>query len=400
MRTLFLLLLLASCAPLETEHEEAERKYREALQVQAQAKDPAEALPLFDDVIDLWPWRAEFFMARAALLRQLGRDAEAVRDYGQSIDLQREHGAPAREAAAVHFNRGMLLAKAGTAVEAERDFGEAVRHHPAYVEAWLERARCRRLLGRGDDAERDVAEARRQSPGAADAFYNEGVRILNLGRAAEAERLFEFAALLDPAHAPALIALGGVQLASRRYGPAADAFGRAIAVRPGDADLYYHRGNARVALSDLAQAFPDFARAVEIDPSRAAYLAARGFVHHRHARDFEKAMADLDRALELDPTLEAAWVNRGLLHQEMILLREAERDLRKALALRASPETIQSLGRVLVDRGEFERAADAFRKALGLCRDDTVRASLEEDLKRALEAKEKPPLSRPEQKKP
>jgi tetratricopeptide (TPR) repeat protein len=402
MKTLAPLLALAAagCAPLETEYEEAERKYREALQLQAVAKDPAEALPLFNDVIDLWPWRPEFFAARAALFRQIGRDAEAIRDYDRALELRRENGGPAGEAAALHFHRGLLLAKAGRVPDAERDFAEAVRHLPAYVEAWLERARCLRQLGRAEEAERSVDEARRQNPAAADAFYNEGVRILNLGRAREAEQHFEFAILLDPAHARAHVALGRVLLETRRFGPAAEAFGRAIAARPGDAELYYHRGNALVALPDLARAFADFSRAVELDPSRAAYVAARGFVHHRHARDFEKALEDFNRALELDPGLEYAWVNRGLLHHEMILLREAERDLRRALAIRATPEVIQALGRVLSDRSEFERAADAFRKALALCRDDALRQSLEEDLKQALEAKEKPPGPRPQEKKP
>lgn len=385
-----LLVLASSCVLPGEERAAADRRYREALHRLSQPGDLHEPLRLLDEAVLYCDDRAEFFTARAQVLRLLGYPADAVDDYGRAVELQKRHGAPPEEIAAALLARGTLHAEAGRPDAAEADFAEALRHAPGDPRVLLERARLRRAAGRADEARRDLEEARRSAgPDAADAFANEAVRVLNLGRAADAERLFEAAAELDPRNARAWLGLGRARMELRRWEGAADAFTRASELRPDDAEIHYHRGNALFALSRLEEAFAAYDASLSRDDSRAAAWAARAILHHRLFRDFDKADADFRRALERDPSLDSAWLNRGLLYRDFRRLPEAERDVRQALRLRATPEGLHALGQILADQGAYDAALDAYSKALLLCRDDALRSRIEADAGRAREARDR-----------
>jgi tetratricopeptide (TPR) repeat protein len=385
-----LLVLASSCVLPGEERAAANRRYREALHLLSRTGDLQEPLRLLDEAILYCSDRAEFFTARAQVLRLLGYADDAIEDYERAVELQKRHGAPPEEIASALLARGVLHAQARRLEAAEADFAEALRHAPGHPHVLLERARLHRALGRPEDARRDLEEARRAGgPAAADAFANEAVRILNLGRPAEAERLFEGAADLDPANARAWLGLGRARMELRRWEGAAEAFSRAAELRPDDAEIHYHRGNALFALSRLEDAFAAYDLSLRLDDTRAAAWAARGILHHRLFHDFDKADADFRRALELDPSLDSAWLNRGLLYRDFRRPAEAERDLRQALRLRTGPEGLHALGQVLADQGSYDAALDAFSKALLLCRDDALRRRIEADAERARDARDK-----------
>jgi tetratricopeptide (TPR) repeat protein len=399
-----LALVAASCAPFETEAEEAARLYQEARRLLSKSADPGKALPLLDEAIELHPVRPEYFTARARVRREIGRGPEAHADYTAAIGLLREAGAPAGELVPVLAARAALRAEQGRLADAEVDFGQALALAPDSAWLHLERALVRRREGRTKEADDDAARARQLAPGGADAFYNEGVAAHNLGRPDDAERLYLLALEGDPGHWKAHLALGRLHLEARRFERAAAALGRAAALRPADADLHYHHGNALLADSKYAEALAAFTRAVDLDP-RPEILAARGIVRHRHLKDPEGAEADFTRTIELDPLSYTAYFNRGLLRHEMIRYREAESDLRRALAIQGTPEGIRALARLLHDRGDHEKAMDAFQRALGMARDEALRKALEEEWTKARDAwveqavKEKPKEPRQEERK-
>ncbi len=399
-----LLALAAGCAQFETDTDAADRLYREALHLLSRSGDPREGLPLLDEAIALHPLRAEFFTARARVRRAAGRGPEAHGDYTAAIGLLRQSEAGAGELVPVLADRGGLLAELGRFADAERDFDQALALSPQSTPLYLERARVRRRVGRDGDADEDAARARKLSPAAADAYTNEGVAALNLQRTEEAERLFLLALEVDPDHWRAHLALGRLHLEARRFARAAEALGRAAALRPSDPDLHYHQGNALLADSRYAEALAAFTRAIELQ-ARPEFLAARGIVRHRHLKDPERAEADYARAIELDPLSYTGHFNRGLLRHEMIRYKEAESDLRRALAIQATPEGVRALARVLHDRGDYEKAMDAFARAMGLARDEALKKALEEEWTKARDAwveqsvKEKPKEPRQEERK-
>jgi tetratricopeptide (TPR) repeat protein len=379
LRATALGLLLQACAAPDPG--EADRLYQEALFRLSREDDPAPAILLLDRALRIDPSRADFLAARAAALRAAGRLDEAEADYARAIDIRR--GSPPDERAVLHLARGIFLAGLGRAGEAEADFSEAIRLTPDLQEAYLRRARLRRLDGRPDEAAQDEAEARRRGAGRADAFYNEGVRALNRGARDEAEICFSFAAGLDPRHLQAHVALGRVFMELRRFAEAARSYDRAVELEPGRADLHYHRANAHLAEGRPAEAVSDYTRALELDPMQASYFAARGAAYHRSLHDTVKAREDFARAIDRDPGCRAAWADSGVLFHDLGLLDEAERRLRKALEIAATPDTLRALGLLLLDKGDRDRAADALRKAMGICRDEALRKAIEGDLERA-----------------
>ncbi len=381
--------LTLACAGPAPSPEEADLAYREAIHLLSRSADPAEAAALLDRAVRGNPGRADFFTARALVRRLQHRPEEAAADITAAIRIQRQQGASAGDLATSLLNRALLSAALNRPAEAGADFDEAIRVFPDYVEAYLHRARFRRQAGRDEEARRDTEEARRRGSALADTFYNEGARLIGLGRAGEAERSFECAVELNPEHVQAHVGLGRARMELRRFDPAVQAFCMAIALKPGDAELRYHRGNAFLAGGKYAEAFDDYTRAIELDSGHAGAHAMRGVVHHRHFKDREKAERDYTRSIELDPQSPVAHLDRGLLYHEMGLLQEAERDIARSLTIHATAEGFRFLGRVLHDRGEYDRADHAFRQALLACHDGELRKSIEDDRQRTREAKEK-----------
>lgn len=371
-----LVLVLASCASEPVAVSPADQEYRQALA----CRTAQEALPHLDLAIQADP-RAEFFVARAGVRLSLKRPQEAVEDFTQAI--RRRSSDPV-----LRVSRGSVLFALARYPQAEEDFSEAVRLAPEYVEALLWRAHARRVLGREADADRDVAQARTVGASLADGFYNEGVRALNKGESVEAERMFAFTLDLNPDFSRAHIALARILMERRRFPEAAAEFDQALRWHPKDPELYYHRGNARLAADRGPEALADFDRALDLKPGEASYLAARGLARYRVRQDALAAKADLDLAIQMDKSCYAAWLNRGIIAHERKELDAAERDLRQAGAIHASPEGSIALARVLHDRREYDKALALYRNALAIYKDPEVQKRIQEEAERTRQAKE------------
>jgi len=379
-----LVLGLAACAPSLSPEEASEQEYREAVE----SSDNRRALELMDRAIARRP-KADYLVMRAMLHQSLKQPDAALADYSGAIALKKDEPDAEIPRATLHLNRALLHGDAGRFAEADADFSEALRLVPEFVEALLQRARIRRRAGRGDEADRDAAEARRIGSALADGFYNEGVRAITQGNSAVAERMFGFALDLNPDFGRAHVAMARMLLERRRFPEAARELDLALKVHPAEAELYYHRGTAHLAAGQGEAALADYAKAVELDPSQAPYIAARGLAWQRVRRDTAKAIADLDEAIRLDPDCYSAWFNRGVTrHEDGKDLETAERDLRKAISIRASSEGTLALGRVLHDRGDYDRALSLYRQALGFYKDAEALKELREELERTRLAKE------------
>jgi tetratricopeptide (TPR) repeat protein len=301
-----------------------------------------------------------------------------IEDYTRAIE-QRKNDAP------LYLARGMLHVQAQRYKSADDDFTEAIRIAPDYVEAYLRRGAIRQ----GADAARDRAEARRLGAGQADGYYNEGVRAYNQGRVEEAERMWRFAVDLQPFHSRAHVAIARLYLQRRQFVEAAVEFDQAIPIGSEDAELFYYRGNARIAAGRGEEALTDFSKAVELDPSEPMYYTARGLALQRVRGDRVRARANFDEAIRVDPNCHAAWLARGVLLHESKELEAAENDLRRAATIRATPEGCLALGRVLHDRGAYDKALSLYRGAIEIYKDSPLVDALRHEEERTRHAKEK-----------
>jgi tetratricopeptide (TPR) repeat protein len=359
MKRLIPVLLLAACGPSLRPEQEADLEFRQA----SQASDHRRAVEHMDRALAKFE-RVDYFVFRARLHQSLKQTDAAIADWTSAIRMRKTD-------AVLWFSRGLLTG-------ADADFSEAIRLIPEYTEALLYRARLRQ----GADAQRDIAEARRIGAVHADGYYNEGVRALSAGDSAEAEKMFGFAIDLKPGHGLAHIAMARLFMERRQFAEAAAELDKAIDVQPPEAMLHYHRGNARLAAGRGEEALSDYAKAIELDPAEAIYVAARGLALHRVRADVERARANYDEALRMDKNCHAALYNRGLLNHELKLLEAAEKDLRLALTIRASPEGCLALGRVLHDRGEKEKALALLKGALEMYKDPEIRKTLQNEIER------------------
>ena len=377
--------LAASCAPFETEEEAAEGLYRRALK---RASEPERARALLDEPIELHADRAEYYLARAEAGRRLRLSVEVESVFRSAIALLAQDPGAHPALAAAHLGRGTARAEGSRLPEAEADITEALRLAPGKLEGYLHRAQVRRRAGRAREAEEDLARARELGAGAADVFYNAGVRELRNLQTDEAERQFLFAADLEPAHVRAWMGIARCGMERGRYAAAVEALSRAIELQPQAAELYYNRANAYRAQERWEEAFADSIRALDRDPGNPMHYVVRGVIYRQYHKDTTNAARDFDQALELDPLSPVALLERGILYHDMRLLNDAERDIRQAMSRRASPEGVLALGRVLRDKGEYDKAVEAYRRALEVYPDPEVQKTLKDELERALQAKE------------
>ena len=385
MRAL-LLLPLAACAYYPTPEGEADALVREAGTL-----PPAQSLDRLDRAAALAPSRPDVHELRAGALVELGRREEAVASLGRALDLRRGQGSVDTDLAALHQRRGVLLAELGRLPEAEIDFSHALRLEPESALGYLHRAWARRRAGRPEDAEADLAQARWHGKSMAPVFHNAAVQHRADGRLAEAERFFRFAVEVDPSYVISQYGLGAVLLELGRFEEADAALTAAIPKQPMAAELFHHRGMARLALQRFDEALTDFAEAARLSPKWAEPEAFRGLVLQLSRKDMPAAEAAYTKALALDPECHAARLNRGLLYRDVGRLVEAERDLRVALAVRASPETARLLAGVLRESGQYGRAVQVCLRAFDLARDDATRRALHEEIARCLQAERETP---------
>jgi len=383
MRHEFLLLLgLAACAPAPSPEDD--------FNLARSTHDSTQALTLLDRAIAAQP-RPEYLTARARVHLALQQPREALADYDAALRGTPPDALGSLPRARLLLARALLYVELGRSPEAETDLNEVILIAPDTTEALLERARLRRKLRRLPEAELDIEAARKSGAWKADYFYNAGVHAIRINDKPEADRMIEFALNLDPGHSRAHVARARLYMERGRFEEAAKEFDVAIPVHPAEADLYYYRGTALLANGQAESALKDFDTASGLDPKEPLYLAARGLAKFRAGRDAAAARADFDAAIQADGACYAAWFNRGLVAYERKELEAAEKDLRHAMGIRATPEGSIALGRVLHDRGETDTALDLLRRALEIFRTPEAQKALGEEIERTRRAKETRP---------
>ncbi|MGA3398780.1 MAG: tetratricopeptide repeat protein [Acetobacteraceae bacterium] len=162
---------------------------------------PAEALKI------LWPVvrDAADHSNLGALLRALGKPAEAAAAYRRAIALDPQF-------AAAPYNLGNLLCDAGALPDAEAAYRAALAARPAYPEAFNALGTVLQRRGRLADAVEAFRAAAQYAPRWVEPQTNLGVALLGLERYDAAQRALQAAIAIDPSHASAHGNLGAVYL--------------------------------------------------------------------------------------------------------------------------------------------------------------------------------------------
>ena len=284
------------------------------------------SLAEYEQTVKVAPRSAMVRVGLAQAYQRRNREADALRVYGEAIELQKDFPG-------AHLALGTLLMKQGQIQQAAEHFEIARRldHTSRLARRYL--ADCQRRLGqpaaavplyrealeiRRTDAEtwdqlastladlKDTAamDAYRQAcqcdPGEASYHNHLGSYLLGLGRPAEALPSFQAAVELAPDNADNQHNVGVALLLINRPADALPHFEAEVRLRPADANAMFHLGTAYQRLDNAQAALPWFRAAVERDPkSFAALIGLAGVA--TQLGDADAAIAAYRRALPLEP---------------------------------------------------------------------------------------------------
>ncbi|CAN0262414.1 protein O-mannosyl-transferase TMTC3 [Lampetra fluviatilis] len=158
----------------------------------------------------------------------------------------------------------------------------------------------------------------------------------NESRLQEADSLYRQAIAMRPDFTQAYISRGELLLKMQRLPEARAAYEKAVALDGDNADLWYNLAIVHIELRQPRDALAHFERALALKPAhRLALFNSALLIQETGASDLlEEAHGRLLRYAELEPSDEKAYFNLGMVATDMGRADEAERWLRRAVALR------------------------------------------------------------------
>ena len=169
----------------------------------------------------------------------------------------------------------------------------------------------------------------------------------------------------------------------------------ALAIDPNSPQLYAKLAGVYVALDEIEKAIRAFKKSLALDPENVPNRNYLGYLYEKLGF-YSRAAVEFERALEVNPKDLYALVHLGLCYRQLGRLDEAEVILLTAAELDPECKNPDSqnlynyLGLVYQDKGEYEKAIQAYRKSIQINPEDTWAhnqlGSLFEELGRLYEA--------------
>lgn len=154
------------------------------------------------------------------------------------------------------------------------------------------------------------------------------------------------------------------------YQESYDFYNQTLEKYPDNIDLVYARAMMAEKLGHLDWLERDMHWILEREPDNATALNALGYTLADSTDRYEEAMGYIKKALEIRPDDPAILDSMGWVNYRLGNYAEAERYLRKALAILEDAEIASHLGEVLWARGQQEDAKKTVRDALEISPED------------------------------
>ncbi len=212
----------------------------------------------------------------AAHLQLTGRPAEALGIYEEILEKRPDH-----EESCV--GRGKVLSAMGRHGEAAQAFGACLERFPLLFQAHLGLGLALLKGGRTEEAARALARGELLRPEKADLPAYLGVALKRLGRRDAAEKALRRSLALDPRHVPSLYNLGRLALGEGRRGEAEVLWRRALDIDPGNTQVRLGLAGLLVRKGRPKEAAAEYRRVLERAPrnndARRALEALRSGVY-------------------------------------------------------------------------------------------------------------------------
>lgn len=187
-----------------------------------------------------------------------------------------------------------------------------------------------------------------------------GLTLLRTGQPRRALPYLQRLARLEPTRAEPLCYLGRAFMDMQMWQQARSTLDHAIALEPRHAPAYAMLGVLFDAKGEHAAAKAAHRRAIALDATNAGYHNNLGFSLYLEGR-YQDALSAYNAALHIAPSLQRVHNNLGFAFGKLGNFDDASEHFR----LGGTPaEAANNLGMVYEDRGELERAYDAFAAAV------------------------------------
>lgn len=174
----------------------------------------------------------------------------------------------------LHNNRGTVLRNSGRNREAIVEYNQAIALNPEYSAAYNNRSAAYLGMGRPAEALRDCSKAIELNPQSPLAYYNRARMHRNSGRYIAAISDYTKVIEIIPECPEAYNGRGVARLSLNQHTGALGDFGRAIELNPRYAEAHFNRGVAHADLGRPELARKDLRKAVELNPAGQAAVKA------------------------------------------------------------------------------------------------------------------------------
>jgi tetratricopeptide (TPR) repeat protein len=191
-----------------------------------------------------------------------------------------------------------------------------------------------------------------------------GRLLLEAGQTGEAERAFSLALDRDSEFAPSLEARGTLALRAGDFAQARAQYDLAAQADPDNAQYVYLKAQAEYLQSNLQSAAELFGQALELDSAHVGAHNDLAWLMASAGRDLESALNHAAQAARLDPNADTL-DTLGFVYLQLGDFKEAVGVFSKALEIRPNSPSIEfRLGRALSESGDQEAAREMLNKAL------------------------------------
>jgi tetratricopeptide (TPR) repeat protein len=284
--------------------------------------------------------------------------------YDKALPLLEEAALSDVQDAEARFNCGYSKVRLGRSGEALKDYQEAVRIEPTYIDALNRLSVLYYQLGRFEESATISLQAIKLQPDYAEAYTNLGAAYDSLGRKEEAIAAHERAIELHPGLASAHNNLGMVYYRLGRLDEALQAINRAIKLRPDFARAVNNLGRVYLKLNNYRAAEAAFRQAIIIDAGLAEAVGNLGVVQCVLGQD-QEALESLKRATQLKPDFVEAHYNIGMLCIKIGREQDAVAGFEQALRIKPQlPEAANQVGLVHFRAKRHKESIQFFRHAI------------------------------------
>lgn len=344
---------------------EAEQRAERAHQL-CEAHQFTAALAELDAALAVQPDNPDWNAQRGWVLRELGRDDDAIGAFRRAWEL-------APDESEVALALAVSLTSTGRLASALEVLEQVAQRDASFEAAYCERVHLYARLGRHEDAEQTFYLAQQLNEHCPDCFYYMAMSLASRGEKSRALFCLERTLEIDPGYPGVNRQIARLHEREGDFAAAREYLVRELRLNPGDTGLLAHLGRVALRARRVGEALTRFRSVLELDPGDAdAHL---GLAHaYMLRRRFDRSLRSVDRAIGLDEGL-GEQPNVQLARARALVGLERFEEAVPALAAIVRDDSThvaanKLLGRCLYETGRPAEAADCFRRRLATHPDD------------------------------